>query len=75
MVLARLRGDEAVEGGDSILVKERDVCSALGLLSRACAASSDDMAFFNVALAKAQVTGVVVMMQLATNVASSTQQF
>jgi hypothetical protein len=48
VVFALLRGDEVVEGGDSILVKEREVCSALGLLSRDRAASSDDMAFFNV---------------------------
>lgn len=45
VVLARLRGEEAVEGGDSILVKERDVCSGLGLLSREWAASSEDMAW------------------------------
>jgi hypothetical protein len=45
-VLARLRGEDAVEGGDSILVKERDVCSALGLLSRERAGLSEDMAWF-----------------------------
>ena len=49
VVFARLRGDDVVEGGDSILVKERDVCSAFGLLSRGRAASSEGMvASFNV---------------------------
>lgn len=43
VVWARLRGEEAVEDGDSILVKDREVCRALGLLSRVWATSSDDM--------------------------------
>lgn len=45
VVLARLRGEDAVDGGDSILVKEREVCSALGLLSREMAGLSEDMAW------------------------------
>ena len=45
VVLARLRGEEAVEGGDSILVKDREVCNALGLLSRERAGLSEDMAW------------------------------
>ena len=46
VVLARLRGEDAVEGGDSILVNEREVCSALGLLSREMAGLSEDMVWF-----------------------------
>lgn len=34
VVCALFRGDEAVEGGDSILVKDREACNGLGLLSR-----------------------------------------
>ena len=60
-----MRGEEAVEGGDSILVKEREVCSVLGLLSREMAGLSEDMAWLLLqrALGKAQMAGVVVMMR------------
>lgn len=64
VVLALLRGDEAVEGGDSILVNEREVCSGLGLLSRGRTASSDDMVFFNVGASTDD--GVVSVMQDCT---------
>lgn len=35
VVCALFRGELAVEGGDSILVNDREACSGLGLLSRA----------------------------------------
>lgn len=44
VVFALLRGDEAVEGGDSILVNDRDVCRGLGLVWRVWAASEDMLA-------------------------------
>lgn len=45
VVLARLRGEEGVDEGESILVKEREGCSCLGLVLPAWAAS-EDMALF-----------------------------
>lgn len=52
VVFARLRGDEAVEGGDSILVNDRDVCRGFGLPWRVWAASEDMVV---VVLAKAPI--------------------
>jgi len=51
VVFALLRGDDAVEGGDSILVNDRDVCRGLGLLWRVWACSEDMV----VVLAKAAI--------------------
>jgi hypothetical protein len=44
VVFALLRGDEAVEGGDSILVNDLDVCRGFGLVWRVWAASEDMLA-------------------------------
>ena len=61
VVFALLRGDEAVEGGDSILVNDRDVCRGLGLVWRVWAASED-----MVVGQSCDKTNVVIVMQLAS---------
>jgi len=58
MVLALFRGEDGLEDGDSIRVKERDVCRALG---RPLRASVADMVAYSVVARTPQDLGTQVI--------------